>query len=92
MGRPKKTTRATALARDGGFSQDAANGTSRQAQIRLELPAGEPDLDGLLALTREWLVPALVEKFLREHGIQPCSQVRGESNRQFSKRTGYRPL
>jgi len=79
MGQPKKTTRATALARDGGFTQDAANVPSRQAQTRLELPAGEPDLDGLRAVTREWLVPALVEKFLREHGVQPRSQLRGES-------------
>jgi hypothetical protein len=79
MGQPKKTTRATALARDGGFSQDVANVTSRQAQTRLELPAGEPDIEGLRAVTREWLVPALVEKFLREHGIQPRSPRRGES-------------
>ena len=79
MGQPKKTTRATALAGDGGFSQDAANVTSRQAQTRLELPPGEADLDGLRAVTREWLFPALVEKFLREHEIQPRSQRRGES-------------
>ena len=78
MGQPKKTTRATALTRVGGFSQGVANVTSSQAQIRLELPAGEPDLQGLRAVTREWLVPALVEKFLREHGIQPRSQRRGE--------------
>lgn len=49
-------------------------GIARQAQARLELPAGEPDLDGLRAVTREWLVPALVERFLREHGIVPRSQ------------------
>jgi hypothetical protein len=79
MGQPKKTARATALARDGGFSQGATHVTSRPSQTRLELPAGEPDLDGLRAVTREWLVPALVEKFLREHGIQPRSQRRGES-------------
>jgi len=79
MSQPKKTARAIALARDGGFSQGAANATSRQAQTRLELPPGEADLDGLRAVTREWLVPALVEKFLREHEIQPRSQRRGES-------------
>jgi hypothetical protein len=68
MGEPKKTARATA--RDGNFEQGPANGTTRQRQTRLELPTGEPDLEGLLAATREWLVPALVEKFLREHGVQ----------------------
>jgi len=80
MGQPKKTTRATALARDGGSSQEAANVTSRQAQTTLELPVGEPDLDGLRGVTREWLVPALVEKFLREHGIQPRLPRRCESD------------
>jgi hypothetical protein len=75
----KKTARGIAHARDAGFSQGAANVTFRQAHTRLELPAGEPDLDGLRAVTREWLVPALVEKFLREHGIQLPSRGRGES-------------
>jgi len=79
MSQIKKTARAIALAPDGGFSQGAANVTSRQPHTRLELPAGEPDLDGLRAVTREWLVPALVETFLREHGIQPRLRPRGES-------------
>jgi hypothetical protein len=79
MGQMKKKARAIAHARDGGLSQGTANVTSRQAHTRLELPAGEPDLDCLRAVTREWLVPALVEKFLREHGIQPRSRRRGES-------------
>jgi hypothetical protein len=63
----------------GPFEQSGANAITGQAQIRLELPAGEPDLEGLRAVTREWLVPALVGKFLREHGIQPRSQRRGDS-------------
>lgn len=79
MGEPKKTARETALAWGGGFAEGAVNVNARQAQTRLELPAGEPDLEGLRAVTREWLVPALVERFLREHGIQPRSQRRGES-------------
>lgn len=79
MGQQKKTPRATALATDGRFSEDAANVTSRQPQTRLELPAGEPDLERLRAVTREWLVPALVEKFLREQGIQLRSPRHGES-------------
>lgn len=75
----KKTARGIAHGRDGCFSQGATNVTARHAHTGLELPAGEPDLDGLRAVTREWLVPALVEKFLREHGIQPRSRHRGES-------------
>jgi len=36
----------------------------------LQLPPGEPDLEALRSVTREWLVPQLVEKFLRIHGIE----------------------
>jgi hypothetical protein len=57
---------------------EAANGVRKKMQPRLELPAGDPDIEGLRAVTREWLVPAIVEKFLREHGIQLRSQHRGE--------------
>ena len=78
MSEPKKTARGTAVPRGRGFAQSAENATARHSQPRLELPAGKPDLEGLRAVTREWLVPALVEKFLREHGIQLRSH-RGES-------------
>ena len=37
---------------------------------RLEIPAGQPDLEALRSVTREWLVPRLVEKFLRVHGVE----------------------
>jgi hypothetical protein len=36
----------------------------------LEIPAGEPDLARLLSVTREWLVPLLVDEFLRERGVE----------------------
>jgi hypothetical protein len=42
----------------------------QRAEAELRLPSGEPDLEGLQAVTREWLVPRLVEKFLRVHGIE----------------------
>src|SRR5882757_7429984 len=42
----------------------------RPGETRIELPAGEPDLEALRSVTREWLVPLLVEKFLREQGIE----------------------
>lgn len=37
---------------------------------RLQLPPGEADIEALRSVTREWLVPRLVEKFLRAHGIE----------------------
>ena len=35
----------------------------------LEIPVGEPDLVALRSVMRDWLVPRLVEDFLRERGI-----------------------
>lgn len=47
----------------------------RPGETRLELPVGEPDLDALRSVTREWLVPLLVEKFLREQGVELRAQL-----------------
>jgi hypothetical protein len=47
----------------------------RCAETKLEFPAGEPDLDALRSVTREWLVPLLVEKFLREQGDRATSTL-----------------
>jgi hypothetical protein len=41
----------------------------RGTDTRLEIPAGEPDLARLLSVTQEWLVPLLVDEFLRERGV-----------------------
>jgi hypothetical protein len=68
MGQQKKTSRA--ISRDLSCSARAANGIVTQTQRRLELPAGEPDLEALRSVTREWLVPRLVEKFLCLHGVE----------------------
>lgn len=43
---------------------------TRPRESKLALPAGEPDLEALRSVTREWLVPVLVDKFLREQGIE----------------------
>jgi len=43
---------------------------SRHREIKLALPSGEPDFEALRSVTREWLVPILVEKFLREQGVE----------------------
>lgn len=41
----------------------------RRTETNLEFPTGQPDLDALRSVTREWLVPVLVEKFLRGQGV-----------------------
>jgi hypothetical protein len=41
-----------------------------QRETKLVLPDGESNLEALRSVTRDWLVPLLVEKFLREQGIE----------------------
>lgn len=41
----------------------------RGIDTRLEIPAGEPDIAQLLSVTQEWLVPLLVDEFLRERRV-----------------------
>jgi hypothetical protein len=53
--------------RDGQHAPDLPG---RRAETKLQLPVGEPDLEALRSVSREWLVPLLVEKFLREQGIE----------------------
>jgi hypothetical protein len=51
--------------------EDLRRSKDRQrAEAVLRLPSGEPDLEALQAVTREWLIPRLVEKFLLVHGIE----------------------
>ena len=54
----------------GKSAPDETLRPSRREETRLEIPAGEPDLEALRSVTREWLVPLLVEKFLREQGVE----------------------
>jgi hypothetical protein len=42
---------------------------SQTGGARLQFPPGEADIEDLRSVTREWLVPRLVEKFLRVHGV-----------------------
>lgn len=42
----------------------------RRGETKLELPVGKPNLEALRSVTRELLVPLLVEKFLREQGVE----------------------
>jgi hypothetical protein len=39
-------------------------------EVRLQFPGGDPDLEALRSVTREWLVPRLVEKFLLTNGVK----------------------
>ncbi len=52
---------------------------SRREETRLEIPAGEPDLEALRSVTRGWLVPLLVEKFLREQGVELRARDRSKN-------------
>jgi len=58
---------------------------------RLQLPPGEPDLETLRSVTREWLVPRLVEKFLRLHGVE-LKHVGKLANRLQPSLLGATPL
>ena len=59
-----------------------------QKEVRLQFPSGDPDLEGLRSVTRDWLVPRLVEKFLLTHGVElraPSTAVHSVQN-QHSRR------
>ena len=43
---------------------------SQRTDTRLEISPGQPDLTALRSVTQEWLVPRLVQEFLRERGIE----------------------
>jgi len=43
---------------------------SPRTDTRLEIGPGTPDLTALRSVTQEWLVPRLVQEFLRERGIE----------------------
>jgi hypothetical protein len=54
---------------------------------RLQFPLGEADIEELRSVTREWLVPRLVEKFLRLHGVE-LKHSRQHANRLRSSPLG----
>lgn len=71
---------------DKGVSQAAveAHFRGRRAETTLEFPTGRPDLDALRSVTREWLVPLLVEKFLREQGVELRARVKAGPGKALS--------
>jgi hypothetical protein len=60
---------------------------SQTGGARLQFPPGEADIEDLRSVTREWLVPRLVEKFLRVNGIE-LMHSRQHANRLRSSRLG----
>lgn len=66
----KHTKRAAKVTCEATKSRREIHPASRRDEVRLTLPAGEPDLATLRSVTREWLVPRLVDKFLRQAGIE----------------------
>lgn len=50
--------------------QRSESSSREQKEVRLEFPDGDPDLEALRSVTREWLVPRLIEKFLLAHGVE----------------------
>jgi hypothetical protein len=62
-------TRPSRLRSRGTDRQDSVPASSRGGGY-LRLPQGEADIEALRSVTREWLVPRLVEKFLRVHGFE----------------------
>jgi hypothetical protein len=68
--RKSKNTKQTRKAALGSADRQAQTCAPRPRQeAELAIPAGERDLTALRSVTREWLVPRLVEEFLRERGV-----------------------
>ena len=65
------------LDNDASTAPVEASFPGRRAETKLEFPTGQPDLEALRSITREWLVPVLVERFLHEQSIS--SRVRPEN-------------
>jgi hypothetical protein len=62
--------RRTSAPRDWDECRPEVRRPSQRQGTGLELPVGEPDLEALRSAAREWLVPLLVERFLRRQGIE----------------------
>jgi hypothetical protein len=68
---------------------------ARRQETRLEIRGGEPDLAALGLVTRDWLVPLLVEKFLRKHGVElraSRTAARLQLNRLSTKKSNTAPI
>jgi len=66
--RPETTATQSLPGRETGPEQRRQG--KRQPEARIQIPTSEPDLVALRSVMREWLVPRLVEDFLRARGIE----------------------
>ena len=68
----KRTTKREIEAKPAPSSRSNDAGVCRRQQTDtwLQIPPGEPDLTALRSVTREWLVPRLVQEFLRDRGVE----------------------
>jgi len=68
----KRSTKEEIEPRPAPSSRSNGAGVRRRQQTdtRLEITPGQPDLTALRSVTQEWLVPRLVQEFLRERGIE----------------------
>jgi len=64
------TSRRKLKSAAGTGENDAFACKRHRTDTTLVIPTGQPDLAALRSVTREWLVPRLVEEFLREHGVE----------------------
>jgi hypothetical protein len=77
---PRSEKPANSSERKGTRSSRPRFGSSKRQSLlpaspsrgggRLQFSPGQPDIEALRSVTREWLVPRLVEKFLRIHGVE----------------------
>src|ERR1700758_204156 len=66
----RQGTRPSRLRSGSSKPQSLPTARPGDGGVRLQLPPGKPDIEALRSVTREWLVPRLVEKFLRLHGVE----------------------
>jgi hypothetical protein len=87
---PRNEKPANSAERNGKWPSRPRSGNSKRQSllpacpsagvVTLQLPPGKPDIEALRSVTREWLVPRLVEKFLSVHGVE-LKHVRNVVNR-----------
>jgi hypothetical protein len=59
----------------------AGRKSSSRRSVSLEIGSGEPDLETVSALVREWIVPLLVKEFLSERMTDGSSSEASEQKR-----------
>ena len=66
-------------ARRAGQGPTTVDRSGRTKDTLIVISAAKPNLAGLRSVAREWLVPRLVEAFLREQGVVLSARRRSSS-------------